>query len=221
MELHTLDALGYKQQKVPNTFITQSSSSQHLGVILPGYRHSPGMADLNYAGRILLEQGADVVRVEYVYYQTDFLSHSESKRNQWLSEDVFAVLNVCLSSRMYSKITLIGKSLGTKAMGLLLNDDRFHRANCVWSTPPLTLEWLCLQIEKVRPRSLFIMGTADQFYKPEILKRLEKATNGESVIIEGADHRLEIPGSIPKSLMALGQIVQALQEFLGEGNDSA
>ena len=221
MELKTLDVVGYRKQKVPNTFISHPVPSQHLGVILPGYRHSPDKADLNYAGRILREQGADLLRVEYVYYQTNFPQQSESEQNRWLSEDVFAALNVCLSLRSYSKITLVGKSLGTKAMGSLIVDERFQNASCVWSTPPLTDEWLCKQIEKSRPRPLFIMGTADKFYRPEILKQLERATNGKSVIIEGADHGLEVPENIPKSLMALNQIVQALQEYLSESPKSA
>ena len=215
MEMKTLDILGYKNQKVPNTFVVQSNPNGHLGIILPGYRHSADMADLHYAGRILREQGADLLRVEYAYYQTDYLSQSEISQNQRISKDVFAVCNACLAFRPYTKITLVGKSLGTKAMGFLLADERFQEANCVWSTPPVTIEWLYSQIEKVRPSSLFIMGTADQYYKPEMLEHLVNITNGRAVIIEGVNHGLEIPESIPKSLTALEQIVQALQEFLG------
>ena len=214
MELRTLDIRGYKNQKVPNTFIVQPKPTNHLGIILPGYRHSPDKADLNYAGRILLEQGADLLRVEYVYYQTNFLSKNESDRKCWLSEDVFAACNAAFSFREYTKISLIGKSLGTMAMGLLLEDSRFRNADCVWLTPLLTNEWLCTQIEKFHPRSLFIMGTADNFYKPEILSHLENVTNGKTLILNGAHHGLEISESIPKSLMALNQIVLALQDFL-------
>jgi hypothetical protein len=215
MELRTLDALGYNNQKVPNTFVVQSNSTGHLGIILPGYRHSADMADLHYAGRILREQGADLLRVEYAYYQTDYPNQSESVQNQRISEDVFAVCNACLAFRPYTKITLVGKSLGTRAMGFLLGDERFQKASCVWSTPPLTTEWLSARIEQVRPRSLFIFGTADDYYKPEILQHLVKVTNGRAVIIEGANHGLEVPESIPGSLQGLGQIVQGLQEFLG------
>jgi len=215
MELKTLDALGYKNQKVPNTFVVQPNPTGHLGIILPGYRHSADMADLHYAGRILRERGADLLRVEYLYYQTDYLSQSESGQNQRISEDVFAICNACLAFRPYNKITLVGKSLGTRAMGFLLGDERFQKANCVWSTPLLTNEWLRNRIEQIRPPSLFIFGTADDYYKPEILQHLVNVTKGRAVIIEGANHGLEIPESIPKSLEGLGQIVQALQKFLG------
>ena len=72
------------------------------------------------------------------------------------------------------------------------------------------------RIEQTHPHSLFAIGTADKFYQPDILKGLEHVTGGRSLVIEGANHALEIPGNIPKSLMALDQIVQALQEFLKE-----
>jgi hypothetical protein len=219
MELSSLDAVGYKNQRVPNTFMIQPTSTGHLGVILPGYRHSPDMADLHYAGRILLEQGADLLQVEYAYYRTNFMEQSNSEQDKWISSDVFAICNAALVHRSYRQITFVGKSLGTIAMGHLLADRRFQGATCVWSTPLLTVEWLRARIEQVHPRSLFIIGTTDKFYKPDILKHLENATKGRAVVIEGANHRLEIPGSISKSLAALNQIVQALQEFLNAGTD--
>jgi pimeloyl-ACP methyl ester carboxylesterase len=73
---------------------------------------------------------------------------------------------------------------------------------------------LCSRIEQIHPPSLFIIGSADQFYKPDILEHLRQVTDGQSLILEGANHGLEIPDDIPKSLAALSQIVQALQEFL-------
>lgn len=219
MELSSLDVVGYKNQQVPNTFVIQPTPTKYLGIILPGYRHSVDMADLHYAGRILLEQGADLLRVEYAYNRTDFMQQSTSEQDEWLSSDVFAICNTALARRSYDQITLVGKSLGTIAMGHLLADSRYQKATCVWETPLLTLEWLCSRIEQVHPRSLFVFGTADKFYKPDILEHLEKVTNGRSVIIEGAHHGLEILDDIPKSLMALNQIVQALQEFLSENTD--
>jgi hypothetical protein len=214
--LNSLDLVGYRNQPVPNTFITQSTTTKHLGIILPGLRYSAEMAPLYYAARILLDQGADVLRVEYAYYRTDFSQQPEDEQDQWISSDVFAACNAGLSYRSYEKITLVGKSLGTIAMGHLLGDHRFQKATCIWETPLLTVEWLCSRIEQVHPHSLFIIGTADRFYKPDILKHLEYVTNGRSVVIEDANHALEIPGDIPKSLTALNQMVQAIQEFLNE-----
>jgi pimeloyl-ACP methyl ester carboxylesterase len=214
--LSSLDIFGYKNQQVPNTFITQPGSTQHLGVILPGYRYSVEMAPLYYAGRILLDHGADLLRIEYAYHRTNFSEQPESEQEKWISNDVFAACKRALSHRSYEKITLVGKSLGTVAMGHLLADSLFQTATCIWATPLLTVEWLRARIEQIHPRSLFIIGTADKFYKPDILKHLKLITNGHSVVIEGANHGLEIPGDISKSLTALNLMVQALQEFLNE-----
>ena len=221
VNLNSLDVVGYKNQPVPNTFITQPNPTKHLGIILPGYHYSAEMAPLYYAARILLDQGVDVLRIEYAYYRTDFSQQPESEQDKWISSDVFAACNVGLSYRPYEKITLVGKSLGTIAIGHLLDDSRFQKATCIWETPLLTVEWLCSRIEQIHPRSLFIIGTADRFYKPDILKRLEFVTKGNSLVIEGANHALEIAGDIPKSLVALNQMVQVLQEFLNENTKSA
>ena len=214
LSLRSLDVAGYKNQPVLNTFIVQPDPARHLGIVLPGYRYSSEMAPLYYAGRILLDQGADLLRIEYTYYRTDFSNQPQSEQDKWISSDVSAVCKVALSQRSYEKITLIGKSMGTIAMAQLLGDPRFQSATCVWLTPLLTMDWLCSRIEQIHPRSLFVIGTADQFYTPDILKRLEHSTGGQSVALEGVNHALEIPGDIPKSLTVLNQIVQALQEFL-------
>ena len=213
MELSSLDIVGYKNQPVPNTFIASPNPTRHLGIILPGYRYPAEMAPLHYAGRVMLEQGADVLRVDYAYNRTDFTKQSENKQAEWISTDVFAACETGLSQRSYKKITLAGKSLGTIAMGHLLADERFQKAACIWLTPILAVEWLRSRIEQFRPRSLFIIGTEDQFYKPDHLKHLEAVTNGRAVVIEGVDHSLEIPGDIQKSLRALNQMVEAFQEF--------
>ncbi|HJS17817.1 MAG TPA: hypothetical protein VJ785_03660 [Anaerolineales bacterium] len=216
LNLSSLDIIGFKDQPVPNTYITHSTPANHLGIILPGYRFSADMPALHYSRRVLLEQGADVLSVDYAYYRTNFMMQEDSEQDQWMSSDVFAASNAGLSQRPYEKVTLVGKSIGTIALGLLLADSRFQQSACVWLTPLLTSERLCSQIEKVRPRSLFVIGTADRYYKPDVLKHLEDITDGHALVLEGVEHGLEIPGDIPKSLSVLNQITQTVQEFLGE-----
>jgi hypothetical protein len=218
--LNSLDIVGYKNQPVPNTFIARPTTTKHLGIILPGLRYSADMAPLHYAARILLDQGADILRVEYAYYRTDFSQRTQSEQDKWISSDVFAACNAGLSYRSYEKITLVGKSLGTIAMGHLLDDSRFQKAACIWETPLLTVDWLCSRIEQVHPYSLFIIGTADQFYKPDVLKRLELVTKGRRLIIEGANHALEIPGDVPKSIKALEEMTKAFQGFLSNDREN-
>lgn len=220
LNFDSLPIIGYNDQPVSNTFITHPSPAKHLGIILPGYRYPAEMPPLHYASRVLLDQGADMLHVDYTYYRTDFMKQPESEQDKWLSSDVLAACEAGLSRRSYEKITLVGKSLGTVAMGHLLADPRFQKAACIWMTPLLTAEWLCARIEQIRPRSLFVIGTADQFYQPDVLNRLEQATHGQSLVLQDVIHSLEVPGDIPKSLLALNQIVQALQEFVSQGAEA-
>jgi hypothetical protein len=213
MDIISLDITGYNRQPVPNSMYLQSKESDHLGIMLPGYRHTVDMPDLHYAGRILMAKGADLLRIEYAYPKTDFMQRSWQEQSDWINEDVRAACEAGLRKRPYKKITLVGKSLGTLAMGHLLDDPRFAPASCVWSTPILASEWLCGQIQKHRPRSLFIIGTADRYYKPAILEKLIGATKGKLLVLEGVDHGLEIPDDVEGSLSALHQIVDAVEEF--------
>jgi hypothetical protein len=218
LKFDSLPILGYNNQPVLNTYITQPDPAKHLGIILPGYRYPAEMPPLHYASRVLLDQGADMLHVDYAYYRTDFTRQPESVQDHWISSDVLAACSAGFAQRSYEKITLIGKSLGTIAMGHLLADARLQKASCIWMTPILSVDWLSARIEEVHPRSLFIIGTADQFFQPNVLNRLEQATNGRSMILDDVNHGLEVAGDIPKSLMALNQIVQALQEFTNQGD---
>ena len=213
---HSLKVVGYHDQPVPNTYITHSDRSTHLALFLPGYRFPVDMPPMHFTRRILLEQGADIFSVEYAYNRTNFMDLPQSEQDRWISTDVFAACNTVLAQHPYEKITLVGKSIGTLAMAHLLADHRFQRATCLWLTPLLTVDWLCSRIEQVRPHSLFIIGTSDRYYQPAILKQLEKVTDGHAVLIQDASHLLEIAGDIQKSILALSQIMQSIQEFLNE-----
>jgi len=199
---------------VPNTFIRQPMETAHLGILLPGHRHTVDRPELHYAERVLLARGADVLRVEYVYWRTDFMSHSEGERDAWLRADVEAAGRRALEERAYQRITLVGKSLGTLAMGHLLAQAEFQKSACVWLTPLLTVGWLCERIEQFRPPSLFVVGTTDRFYQLAIQDHLQAVTGGRVLVVQGADHSLEVPGSLSGSLAALGQIVSAMEQFI-------
>jgi hypothetical protein len=218
LELRSLDVAGYEDRPVPASLFAQPGETDHLGILLPGYRFPVEMPPLHYAGRVLLEGGADLLRVEYAYPRTDFLKRSPDEQGRWLAEDVTAACASGLSIRAYERITLVGKSLGTLAMGHLLAGPRFRAAACVWLTPLLGVGGLLSRIEETRPRSLIVIGTADKFYQPGPLEQAERLTGGRSLVLEGVDHSLEIPGDLAGSLDGLGRIVRALQAFLGESS---
>lgn len=68
IETH-LDIISYRDQRVPHTFIQQESVTQHLGIVFPGLSYTAHMPVLYYPSELLVNYGADVLRVEYDYTQ--------------------------------------------------------------------------------------------------------------------------------------------------------
>ena len=211
----TLEISGYQKQPVPNTFFRQDEKASHLAILLPGWEYTCQMPLLYYPARILLAMGTDVLQVEYIYnLRADFQALPGSEQQQWLSSDASAATSTALAQQSYKKVTLIGKSIGTVAMGhLLTTEPKLAQAQAVWLTPLLRNEKLRTQIKQGGQHSLFVIGTADPHYNPTHLDEVKQATKGEAVVIEGADHSLEIKGEIIKSLKAMEQVIDAMKAF--------
>ncbi|MCC7021208.1 MAG: hypothetical protein IT338_00185 [Thermomicrobiales bacterium] len=214
---HALPIAGYRGAPVPNRMQRPRGAIDHLAVLLPGFGYTLDMPLFYYAENLLLERGWDVLRVEYAYNRhPEFRTLSEAEQGRWLREDTIAAYRAGAAQRAYDGIALIGKSLGTAAMGHLLTMDDQPAAlrRAVWLTPLLGNDRLREQIGVFDGPSLFVIGTADPHYDRGWLQAVQEATGGESVVIEDADHGMDIPGDPVASVRALEQIVSAFERFL-------
>ena len=214
----TLDIVGFREQAVPHTFFRQDDETRHLAILFPGLGYTTHMPLLFYPARLLLAQGADVLRVEYAYkQQAGFLTQPAGERNRWFIGDVSAACDAGLAQRPYDQITLVGKSMGTLAMGHLLTaDERLRGARCVWLTPLLQHDQWRAQVKQVEHRALFCTGTADPHYDAACLDKVQQATRGSSIVVDGANHSLEIEGEVLRSIQVLERVMEGMQEFLGK-----
>jgi pimeloyl-ACP methyl ester carboxylesterase len=211
----SLDIKGYGGQPVPNTLFFQDRETRHLAIVFPGFAYTADMPVLYYPGRLLVQRGADLLQVKYAYHQPSLRAISSSERARRLGQDVAAACEAGLAQRTYEQITLLGKSIGTLAMGQLVTTDvRFRDARCIWLTPLLTSGELRAQIKQGKQRGLFVLGTDDRYYDPAHLAEVVEATNGQRVVIEGADHSLEIAGDVVQSLRAIERVMRAIEAFL-------
>jgi hypothetical protein len=71
-------------------------------------------------------------------------------------------------------------------------------------------------MQAFRGRSLIIIGTEDPHYDPDILTSLRETSGAEALVVEGADHGLDIPGDAIGSVEAMQTIVTAIERFFGE-----
>ena len=213
----TLTIQGYRDEAVPNRFLRPQGAINHLAVVLPGFGYTLDMPLFYYAQNLLLERGWDVLRVEYAYNtHPEFQTLPEMERNQWLLADTTAAWRAGLGQQTYDRVVLIGKSLGTLAMGHLLTmADPPPNVGAVWLTPLLAEERLRQQISQYGGPSLFVIGTADPHFDPVVLEKMQVATIGEAVVVRNADHGMDIPGNPIASVRAVERVVEALSRFLG------
>jgi hypothetical protein len=215
-ETESIEIQGYRNERVPNTFFWQKEETDHLAIILPGMGYTSHMPVLYYPGRLLLALGADLLRLDYEYSNNpEFLELPGPDRAEWLMTDASAAYKTVSSSRPYQKVTLIGKSIGTLAMGhLLTRETLFEKVCAVWLTPLIRNEKLRKQIREGGQASLFIIGTADPQYDAHLLREVQDSTQGESLVIEGADHSLEIRDDLLRSLKAMEMVIEAIAKFV-------
>jgi hypothetical protein len=212
----TLSVTGYHDEPVPNRFFRQEGETDHLAVVLPGLGYNAEMPLLHYPGHLLLQHGMDVLVVDYDYsHNPAFRAASESDRIQWLLEDVTAAWDAVVSRRQYMRHTLLGKSLGTLAMGqLLLAKPVLSRAETIWLTPLLGERRLVEVMRQHRGRSLIAIGTADPAYVADALTTIQTETGAETIVVEGADHGLELPGDALGSLHVVERVARGVDAFL-------
>jgi predicted alpha/beta-hydrolase family hydrolase len=212
----TLTIHGYRDELVPNRLLRPEGAIDHLAVLLPGFGYTLDMPLFYYAENLLLERGWDVLRVEYAYNERlEFQNLPKPEQNRWLLTDTTAAWRAGLGQRTYERVVLIGKLLGTLAMGHLLTlPDPHPTVGAVWLTPLLTQERLRQQIQQYGGPSLFVIGTADPHFDPVLLEKMQVATIGEAVVVKNADHGMDIPGDPIASIRAVERVVETLGRFL-------
>lgn len=209
----TLAIVGYRDEPVPHRFFRQDGETRHVAIVLPGMGYTTDMPLLHYPARLLLQTGADLLVVDYAYSRrADFAALPPSEREAWLFADVVAAYRAALAQRPYHEVTLLGKSLGTLAMArLLATEAELVGARTVWLTPLLTDDRVWAQLRRAGRPSVVAIGTADPFYDEARIAEVRALSGTEVVVIDGADHSLELPGDALGSLAALERVLRALQ----------
>jgi hypothetical protein len=218
MNINQLSIFGHEGRPVPNTFIEQDAGagSDHLAVLMPGMRYSNAMPLMHFHARLLTELGADLLLVDYDYqHSSEFAAAPDMEQMRWLQADTSAACRAGLGRGLYERVTLVGKSLGTMVMPYLLTSvPELEQAQGIWLTPVL-LDMMMESFTAVEQPGLFMIGTADRYYDLARVDALKRMPASQVLVIEGADHSLEIPGDIRASTPILGQVLAASATFLG------
>ena len=209
-----LEITGQDGQPIRNEFFRQPGTADELAVLFPGLRYTCDMPLLYYTTRLLLERGADVLQLHTDYNRLDFETAAPLARAQWIGADALAGLLAGQSQRSYTRLVLVGKSIGTLAIGFLLAGGAASQAATIWLTPllhqPLLVQAACL----CNGPALFAVGESDSTYDAQALGRIQQATGAQVVMLPGANHSLEVPGDPQHSIRHLGVVMEAITRIL-------
>jgi len=217
-----LEIHGYEARPVPHTFLQQENDTRHLALILPGMHYTGHMPVLYYPRLLLAQRGVDVLTLDADYSHLDMKSGSRDEDLEQVYQDARAALRVGMDQREYVRLTLIGKSLGTWPMGRLVVEGQYlpNRVDCIWLTPMLTNHaWQELVVCGKR-LNLIVTGTADPYYQAAALNAIEQSVGCYKMVVDGADHHLEIAGKANESLKVLQRLIKTLDAFLWEEHRS-
>jgi len=214
----TLDLAISRQdnQPVANRFYKQNARAIALGMILPGLRYTCDKPLLHYATQVLLSQGADVLQLWADYANAEFKQLSETEQVVWVLEDARSLLQTGQLQRKYQRLVLVGKSIGTLAMAMLIaQDTALRQATTIWLTPLLNLPFVANAFEIIEAPGLVAGGTGDSAFEPAVANQLQKNDKIKTLVFEGANHSLEVPGNPIDSIKILASVTDNITELLG------
>lgn len=214
--LRTLDFQGYRQEAVPNLFFQQDEPAEQAALVLPGRGYSCQGPVLSYPRLELLARGMDVLCVEYTQHP-GFSSLADQELLRCSIADAEAAYSALMSQRAYQRIALVGKSLGTMVMARLLTTLSLSEpVLTAWLTPVLNFERVRAQMKQAPGPTFVAIGTADPYYNPAQVAEIQAAIGdrGKVLVIEQANHSLEIGTDALRSLQAMEEIIRAFQTVL-------
>ncbi|MGE4611143.1 MAG: hypothetical protein AAED33_07090 [Paracoccaceae bacterium] len=113
-----MEYLSIKTSTVPIGARLIRRSGRELAVLLPGLNYTTENPLFYYMGQTLHDRDVDVLSVDFTYNRDDeFLGDTDENRLHRLRDDGRSILEFAGELGDYTRITIIGKLLGTISMG--------------------------------------------------------------------------------------------------------
>lgn len=188
---------------------TNANSSSDLAVVLPGAGYSFREPLLRYSIQVLLKRGYRVLALDKVYGDDPAWRSLtvEQDARKIVEDDTLKVFEQIQSRFPETVNLLLGRSLGTFAIACLLERELVAPKKIIWQTPALGSKWATMRDCKIP--GFGILGTADHYYR-QAIENMPK----DRIIVENADHGMEIPGDPIRSIEVLKQVMLATEEWI-------
>lgn len=214
VEFRSIDISGYSKQIIPNRFLRQSNRTGGLAVIYPGLHYSCDRPLLHYTAQLLINHGLDVLQLNTDYTKPEFQEMPEEDRRHQIYVDSLAAVESGLAQEQYTRLVLVGKSIGTIPLAYMAARDFTQATSLIWFTPLLHKPELVQAAARTRHRSMYIAGNNDPIVDPRALELIHRSRSAHVHIMVDADHSLEIPGDVHASILTLGVVMKIIDRFL-------
>ena len=211
---YTLSSLEISIQKelpLSNKYIQQKTTPESLALIFPGLGYTCDMPLLYYTAELFLDQGRDILQL---WSTPDFKSLSQAEQTQHLLEYSEALLIEGKNSGSYKEFVLVGKSMGTLTMTLLLTKfPELLKETTIWFTPLVNLPPVSQALLSSTGPAFVAGSDVDPTFDQNAVSQIKSMPNANTLVINDADHSLEIPGDPLSSIQVLSRVMTDLASF--------
>lgn len=200
---------------IPYTWIRGQQPSRSICFMLPGLGYTTQRPLFHYATGVCLNQNIDVLHINYQFSQNEFFKKlSEPEQDQWMHDDVKAVVDEVLKDTVYERVVWLSKSIGSIPMAKEWKQSSIQKSMGIWLTPLIKIGEVYDALSDTDVPSLCVIGDQDHHYLEDRISSLKNNDQVTTIVIPNADHGLEINGDIPATMDAIKEVTLSIQEFL-------
>ncbi|KQL52296.1 hypothetical protein AN964_01205 [Heyndrickxia shackletonii] len=212
-QINTNIVQGYKEKDIPFSLYADENKSSNLAIFLPGGGYSVERPLFHYATKIFLNRSFDILHINYQYNDSFYDDFSNEELAEAVKYDVRTVIDKIFGDSPYENYYLVGKSLGTIAMGTELKRQIFKNAKAVWLTPLLHRDDVFNAMISSENSGLCFIGDNDYCYIEDRYNQLLKNPNILSTLFPKVNHGLEYEDDTPETIEVLKKIMKEMEQF--------
>ena len=211
-ELVQLPARAADGRPLPHRYFRHPGGAEALLVTLPGRMYGVDGALLFYPSLLLARRGWDTLGLTYGFQTSPEAALPDVPA---LADECLGTLRAALQGRAYTRIGLVGKSLGASvAARLCVAAPEVAAARVAFLTPLLGTPLFDPDFTRTAQPACLVTGTADSVFDEQALHALAAARPFRLVRVEGGDHSLIVGDGLGASLRALETALSEVLDFL-------
>lgn len=194
--------------------------SAKLMCTFPGYSYPVEAPATFYQKVYFLESGYDWIGFDYRYNENgEYVSLADGEKRRYFREEQIKIGEYILDNFPVREIVLLGKSLGTRAIGEILKNTNMgalgDRLKIILLTPVDGAFDIVREIEKHGIRTLVVIGDKDPYYDRYAASELWASRFVRTGVIENAGHVFEEIGhDLEESILNLYKTIRFTDDFL-------